>query len=178
MTYITFAPDARDATYRFELDAEAPRSVLPGGTSLGWKVTVSEISSYPARMVSAQLKSGGLVRDLTGFVSISAGTATPDGQAIYDGSPRWGYLSYRTSPEERFIVGLHVSERLFERLLELAKAGTIPTVIIQLSGEKGIETSQPDGRLHEWDNVSTPHVEILWCEFEVALPRTNEPLSK
>lgn len=166
MVLITLSPRGA-LTYYFPLNGDPPSSELPESKpSLAWDAEFPRDSEVRF----ASLVSGGKMREMTGRVFVTIGTATPDGKEKFDEKASWGYFSYRVDPEDRFLVQLHVSAKMFERLVGFARNGCVPSLDLSVTDDEGIETAPPDGYLAEWDNVKVPNLEIMWCTFTVALP--------
>lgn len=170
VVFIELEPSSSEANYYFPLDCKPTTDeVMESAASLAWDARFARDSDIR----HATLKSGGKMRDLTARVYVQVGTATPDGKADFGDKPKWGYFSYRDDAEVQVRAQLHVSERMFAKLVELATHGTVPTLFVSVADDEGIETLLPDGYLGEWDNVNVPNLEIIWCEFTVALPRNT-----
>ena len=188
MPSIRLEPTGTAAGWSFSLDGEPPKDVMRNRKAVFWAVKLS-----PDETV--RLATGNELKDLPGRVIFRVGDASPEGKTTYSkGRPvRWGGLHYIADNKsgdsiprfpESFDVDLYVSRNLFERLESLIAAGRLPALTVTVGEESdgdadghGIRYGwEPDGRALEWDNKRFPHLEMLWCEFEVdvGLPSSQE----
>lgn len=166
MLSLTLSPRGA-LTHYFPLHGDPPpNELLDSKPSLAWDAEFPRDSEVRF----ASLVSGGKMREMTGRVFVTIGTATPDGKEKFDEEPIWGYFSYCADPEDRFRVQLYVSKQMFAKLADLVRDRCVPTLDLFVTDHDGIETALPDGCLAEWDNVKVPNLEIKWCTFAVALP--------
>lgn len=169
---ITLASDSTPAQYRFPLDRETPPDVLAFEPSLTWQATVSDISGVPARFAHTTLSSGVKLAEMPARVSFSIGTASSTGRALYGDEAVWGHLLL-TEADSVLMLGMHVSERIFSRLVRLAEFGVLPAVTAELRDSPDLHTSIVDGRLDAWRSDSSPHLVVEWCGFTADLPQNG-----
>lgn len=185
MVTITLKHEGSHPVHRFSLEGEPPPSILPHSESISWHVTVEDISSIPAKFAKAKLASGRLLKEVTGFVTIAVGTESEEGQVSFGQhhpAPCHGVLKLPPEhlddvdvPDDELRASLYVSKSIFDRLLGILQAGYVPSLTIYLSEAAGLKCSIVDGRLDEWDNVTSPNVFIVWCDFRVTF---NQPRSR
>ena len=172
MPSVTFEPVRPQARMNFQVDGTAPPEVLAvGADGIAWDIR-------PEEMV--RLSSGGKLKDIGGSVYLRVGDATPDGKETIRSGVRWGGLYYREAKYEfgeRYTVDLHVSRRIFDRVLRLVEMGRPPCIDLELGDEDkltlegadaktGIKYGyDPEGRDLDWDNKAHPTLEIVWCKF-------------
>lgn len=182
MPTITFEPRPGHVSYGLALGDEPPEwAQLGAGCGLGWPIAV-------AREDKIRLTTGGTLSDIPGRAFVRVGTATPVGKARFGNGAKiaWGHLRHQEHAvyddmvvDESFWVALYVSQPLFERLLDLARQGKLPSMSLEVcQGPPGESASdveplkygwEPDGSGVDWDNKQHRLVEIDWCEFTYPL---------
>jgi hypothetical protein len=182
MVTITLKREGSHPEHRFSLEGEPPASILPHAECIGWNVAVEDISSIPAKFAKAKLASGRLLKEVTGYVTIAVGTESDEGQVSFGQHhpvPCHGVLKLPPGqlddldiPDDELRVSIYVSKSIFDRLLGILQAGYVPSLTLHLSEAPGLKCSIVNGRLDEWDNVTSPNVFIEWCDFRVTF---NEP---
>jgi hypothetical protein len=183
MPQITFMPVAPGARLFFSLEGEPPLHAIGGRPAVQWAVRVEPDTEV-------RLSVGGKLNDLSGYIHVDVGDSSPQGKSQYgtNESPQdlWGTLRIIDADEYRpatFLVSLHVSQQMFDRLVRLAELGRPPSGTVHFprsppfSGEKGAALEpikyaagwDMDASDIEWDNKTHPEVEITWCSFSAEL---------
>jgi hypothetical protein len=157
-----FRPTGYDCKYILPRDAEPPEGahLVSKERSLVWQIE-SEWRDF------VQLASGEWLKDLKGSLRVEEGTFLE----MEKGRPIAGTLAYYGA--HGYQVRLRVSEREFDRLLELARAQKIPDVMIKPPMRvEGLEAGITDGK--KWDVTKSPWIEVLWWDFFLPLSAASD----
>lgn len=150
-----------------------------GEDVLKWDVRADDMGSF-------KFLDGEWLHELLGTVHVSVGTASDFGEAKYrDGNICRGALDCSNELggadfdrpvsldrlEDEYQLFLHVTPRLYARLVRFALDGQFPTVKVE-AVELDIECVQGK-HPEEWEHRMQKYVRIAWFEFQYALGRAN-----
>lgn len=149
-----FIPTGYNCKYTLSRDAEVPEGafVAKRERAIVWQVRSD-------RMDHVRLYTGEWLADIGGSVRVQE---APPFQMERGGGMVSGMLGYHN--EHGYQVVLCVSEREFDRLLDLVRAAKIPELSIELPMHvDGLETVIPVGT--RWNVETRRWVEVLWWNF-------------